>query len=166
MSFGSWILQFFLIAAGLGILAFFVGEALPRRWFNPDAFPYRSAAWERGGACYEKLGIRKWKDAFPDMSRFVAKTVRKKAGFSRDPEHVERLILETCSAEAVHWALMAAGLLFPILIGPSGWICFFLYNLLGNVPPILIQRYNRPRLKKLLAMMRARAAKRPMEEHA
>ena len=166
MSFGKWLLEFLLIAAGIGVLAFFVGEMLPRRWFNPDAFPYRCAKWEQGGAFYEKLRIRYWKDIFPDMSRFIPQTFRKKAGLSRDPEHAARLIVETCSAEAVHWGLMLVSLLYPIVMGPAGWICYFLYNLLGNVPPILIQRYNRPRLQKMLTMMRARAAKRPREEDA
>ena len=57
MTFGKWLLDFFLIAAGLGALAFFGGEKLPRRWFRPDAFPYRQAAWEQNGAVYEKLGL-------------------------------------------------------------------------------------------------------------
>ena len=57
MTFGKWLLEFFLIAAGLGALAFFGGEKLPRRWFRPDAFPYRQAAWEQNGAVYEEGGI-------------------------------------------------------------------------------------------------------------
>ena len=32
--------------AALGILAHIVGQALPRRWFDPDRFPYRCAPWE------------------------------------------------------------------------------------------------------------------------
>ena len=166
MSFGKWLLEFLLIAAGMGVLAFFVGEMLPRRWFNPDAFPYRCAKWEQGGAFYEKLRIRYWKDIFPDMSRFIPQTFRKKAGLSRDPEHVRGLILEMCSAEAVHWALIVLSLLFPALMGPSGWICFALYNLVGNIPPIMIQRYNRPRMEKMLRMMEERAAKASAQKRA
>lgn len=166
MTFGKWLLDFFLIAAGLGALAFFGGEKLPRRWFRPDAFPYRQAAWEQNGAAYEKLGIRVWKDIFPDMSRFAPRTFRKKAGLSRDPEHVRGLILEMCSAEAVHWALIVLSLLFPALMGPSGWICYALYNLAGNIPPIMIQRYNRPRMEKMLRMMEERAAKASAQKRA
>ena len=76
MTFGRWLLDFFLIAAGLGALAFFGGEKLPRRWFRPDAFPYRQAAWEQNGAVYEKLGIRVWKDIFPDMSLYICSAYR------------------------------------------------------------------------------------------
>ena len=93
------------------------------------------------------------------MSRFAPRTFRKKAGLSRDPEHVRGLILEMCSAEAVHWALIVLSLLFPALMGPSGWICYALYNLAGNIPPIMIQRYNRPRMEKMLRMMEERAAR-------
>ena len=44
------------------------------------------------------------------------------------------------------WSLIVLSLLFPALMGPSGWICYALYNLAGNIPPIMIQRYNRPRM--------------------
>ena len=158
MTFGKWLLDFFLIAAGLGALAFFGGEKLPRRWFRPDAFPYRQAAWEQNGAAYEKLGIRVWKDIFPDMSRFAPRTFRKKAGLSRDPEHVRGLILEMCSAEAVHWALIVCvtpllAWAVPGLLGAVIALCY----VLGNLLFVIIQRYNRPRLvaiQKRLEMRR------------
>lgn len=54
-----------------GIAAFFLGRILPKKWFRYDRFPYRAFAFEREGKLYEKLGIRKWKDALPDMSRIL-----------------------------------------------------------------------------------------------
>ena len=161
MSFGRWLLQLLLLAAALGIPAFPLGEMLPRRWFHPERFPYRSAAWEQGGAFYEKLHIRRWKDSFPDMSRLIPKAYTKKIGMLRDPEHVRRLIAETCSAEAVHWVLLLLSLpLFPAVMGPWGWLALLVYNLAGNLPPIIIQRYNRPRMALLLAKMERAARKK------
>ena len=33
-------------AAGLGVLSFFLGRLLPKRWLHPDKFPFRAYAWE------------------------------------------------------------------------------------------------------------------------
>ena len=52
------LLKCILYVAAIGILANVIGKALPRRWFHPDRFPYRSFAWERDGRIYEKIGIR------------------------------------------------------------------------------------------------------------
>ena len=47
--------------------------------------------------------------------------------------------------------------------GLGGWVVSVVYNLLGNVPFILIQRYNRPRLQHLMSAIGA-AAERGEEE--
>ena len=58
---------------------------------------------------------------------------------------------ETCVAELTHALLCIAGLaLLWLWPGTGGIVLFALYVLLGNIPFILIQRYNRPRLQKLL----------------
>ena len=121
---GFWRCALYL--AALGVAAHPLGQALPRKWFCAEKAPWRSAPWEKGGRIYLKLGIRKWKDHLPDMSRLMPDMVRKDLG--SDPAV---LVQETCVAECVHWALT------------------LVYNVLGNVSFIVIQRYNRPRLQKL-----------------
>ena len=98
---------------------------------------------------YEKIGIRHWKDHLPDMSRVVARMVPKR--FDRFPtaESVKRLIAETCVAEAIHAAL---GFLSPVIWvfwkNYMGVILSFIV-LIGNIPFVLVQRYNRPTLVAL-----------------
>ena len=79
------------------------------------------------------------------MSRLMPDMVRKDLG--SDPAV---LVQETCVAECVHWALtlLSAGIFF---LWRSGWaaLLWLVYNALGNVSFIVIQRYNRPRLQKL-----------------
>lgn len=123
----------------------------PIRWGRPcpanGSAPKRphGVPWEKGGRIYLKLGIRKWKDRLPDMSRLMPDMVRKDLG--SDPAV---LVQETCVAECVHWALtlLSAGIFF---LWRSGWaaLLWLVYNVLGNVSFIVIQRYNRPRLQKL-----------------
>ena len=121
-----------LYAAALGILAHPVGQALPRRWFDPHRTPYRCRDWEQGGRVYNKLHIRRWKDRLPDMSRLMPDMVKKKLA----------------AADPMSLVVLSVGMLF---LWKSVWsrALWLVYNLLGNVSFILIQRYNRPRLLRL-----------------
>ena len=140
-------LRFALTVALVGIAAHFLGEALPRRWFDASRFPYRAFAFERNGRFYEALGIRRWKGLLPDKSRFAPGAYKKsiRAG-QQTSAHMERLLQETCVAELIHWLLL---LLCPVLLltmeGAAAGVMTVLYGL-SNIPFIMIQRYNRPRL--------------------
>lgn len=145
-----------LYIAALGILATPAGRMISKAELDPGRFPYRSLPFEREGKLYEKLGIRRWKTLVPDMSRYLTKILPPKQVAFRDGiEKLEVLIHETCVAECVHGLLCILGLgivyLWP---GPGGAVLAALYILLGNLPFILIQRYNRPRLLKLLEKKR------------
>ena len=149
----EFIEQFFLfafIAAVVGALAFLGGELLPRKNFDYTTFPYRPYHWERNGEIYEKLHIRAWKDRVPDMSRQVKTMFAKKLVNPRDPEYTRRLILETCVAELVHRVLFLLSPIFAqYMTGVYADLAMLVYAL-GNLPFILIQRYNRPRLVRLM----------------
>lgn len=141
---GFWRAALYL--AALGILAHPLGQALPRSHFDPQRFPWRCRPWEKNGRIYERLGIRRWKNKLPDMSRLLPDMVKKRLGQA----DTLRLIQETCTAECVHWwlLLLSAGILL-LWRSPWCWALWLLYNLLGNLPYIIIQRYNRPRLLRL-----------------
>ncbi len=133
-----------------GVIAFFAGRLLPKRWFRPDLFPYRSYGFERDGRIYEKLGIRKWQNKVPDMSRVLPKWMPAKNLSGNYRERMPRMLQETCVAELIHSLLCVTGLyclkLYP---GIGGILIYVLYAVFFNLPFILIQRYNRPRLLKL-----------------
>lgn len=146
--------------AVLGILSHFVGQALPRARFSAENFPYRTADWENGGRVYEKLGIKHWKDALPDMSRIMPDMVKKKMTRQNREQGMDVLIAETCVAECVHYWLIVLSLgIFLFWRGVWALVFWLVYNILGNVPFILIQRYNRPRLVLLEQRRKRRAAK-------
>ena len=82
----------------------------------------------------------------PDKSRYMRTMVKKTLGEDRSSKHIKRLIEETCVAEMVHWLLLLVGPLFMLISNSVfGVIASILYSL-SNVPFIMIQRYNRPRL--------------------
>jgi glycosyl-4,4'-diaponeurosporenoate acyltransferase len=120
------------------------------RDFAYGAFPFAPWGFEKNGRFYEKLGVRKWKDRVPDMSRVLKKLPPKNLRGGASAEQLETLVQETCVAELVHTALIIMSL--AVLFYWRGWgAAAFLavYNLFGNVPFIVIQRYNRPRLVRL-----------------
>ena len=151
-------LRFASIVGLLGIPAFFWGEKVPRRWFDPGKFPFRSFKWEQEGRIYEKIGIQHWKNHTPDMSKHFQKTFAKQGNLLRSPEHLRKLVAETCSAEFVHTVLILLSPAFVLLMDEYGVLAMVLY-ILGNLVSLIIQRYNRPRIMKIIQRIEQRNAK-------
>ena len=151
----------------LALLAHPLGQALPRRWFDGERFPYRCYKWEKQGRIYTRIGVERWKTLVPDMSRLLPDMVKKQV----DPtavtaSQVELLVQETCVAEAVHTASSLLGLLcLRLWPGWGGVIVWAVWFLLGNLPFILIQRYNRPRLLRLRSLLQRREQRKGRHEH-
>ena len=142
--------------AVLGILAHVIGEALPRRWFNPDAGLYAPRKWEKGGRLYQKLKVQRWKDFMPDMSRIMPDMVRKGISLTDGSAAVARVAVETCIAEIVHWVLLLlSGGIYLICPTVPGMVITIVYAL-SHLPFIIIQRYNRPTLSLLAKKLKQR----------
>ncbi|MEG0145202.1 MAG: hypothetical protein RR452_02455 [Clostridia bacterium] len=146
------ILYALFIFVVIGSMAFPFGQMLPRRNFDYRAFPFAPFKFEKGGMIYTKLRIQFWKDKVPDMSQHVKSAFRKKITVFRSTDYLDILIRETCVAEFVHFALILISPVFMVLMDENvGWIATILF-MIGNIPFVLIQRYNRPRLVKLMEM--------------
>lgn len=141
-----------LYVALIGILAHIIGEAYPRNKINYEKFPLKPFSWEDGGEIYIKLGIKKWKDALPDMSKIMKNMVPKKVRYNSTSADVERLIYETCIAELTHAILC---LISPVIIffwahtSLTVGVLLTLLYIICNIPFIMIQRFNRPNLMRL-----------------
>jgi glycosyl-4,4'-diaponeurosporenoate acyltransferase len=139
----------FMYCFALGLMSFFIGRLFALVHFRPGRFPWREYSFERGGKYYNRFFIKKWKDRIPDMSRiFFMIMPEKKISIEIDLEVLGKMINETCLAEAVHVFLCigSIGCLF-IWRGPGGVIMALLF-FLGNIPFIMVQRYNRARYIK------------------
>jgi len=149
----------FAYAAALGVLSFFLGRLLPKRWLHPEKFPFRTYAWE--DRLWKALQIRKWQAKVPDMSRLFKKLMPAKALTQKTAQDLPLMIGETCVAELTHGLLCIAGLfLLKIWPGTGGVFLTVIYIVFGNLPFLLIQRYNRPRLQKLLARQPRRTSRK------
>lgn len=130
----------------IGMAVFFVGRALPRRWFRADRFPFNSFFWEKNGKIYRALGVQHWKDKVPDMSRHSRKMLKKQISRRPDREQIQALIRETCVAELSHWVLILLSLPVLRFCPGIGGRAIYALCVLGNLVFVVIQRYNRPRL--------------------
>lgn len=151
-------LIFSIIYTGLtGLISFFVGAALPRKWFNDKKFPFTSFGWENGGKIYEKIKIRKWKSEIIDMSKIMTNILPKKLPLSAKLTDVQSLIAETCVAEIVHWVLCIVSVgNYWIWKKSIEGIIVWIMCIIGNMPFILVQRYNRPHLQIIKEKMQNR----------
>lgn len=120
---------------------------LPKRWFDSTKGWYKVSRKEM--LFYKKLGINKWKDwVFAEIG-FNKKQVLAPS----DKDYVDTFLTETCIAECMHVISVFAGFLL-LFIFPAPYILSFplpiaCVNAFLQIPPVLIQRYNRPRLLSL-----------------
>lgn len=138
-------LRCFVFLALLGSVSFVVGRILPKFLFCGDDFPYRPYSFERDGAIYEKLYIKSWQNKLPDMSKLFPSLMPRKAVEDKSAVAFKRMIEETCVAEFTHTYLALVGFVCLALWKGIGGIVISLLFAFGNIPFIIIQRYNRPK---------------------
>lgn len=137
-----------------GIISFVLGRILPKAWFKEETIPFRLFSFEKEGKIYKKIGIHKWQNKVPDMSR-IFKNIMPAKKMEKDLQNkLPRMIQETCVAEFIHLLLCFLGLYCIRLWDGIGGYMIAILNILGNLPFILIQRYNRPRLLYLKRKLR------------
>ena len=136
--------------AASGIASFILGRILPKRWFHHNKFPYMQYSFEHGGKIYEKLRIRLWHRKLPDMSRIFPRLMPPKSFGFNEVHRLPEMIQETCVAELIHGLLCFVGLHCISIWQGFGGILVAVLNILGNLLFILVQRYNRPRLLRLM----------------
>lgn len=131
---------------------------LPDKLFNPRAFIFRSHLFEKEGQIYEKVfKVKRWKHLLPDGGGLWEKRGFKKKHLENlSEENLERFLLESCRAELTHWLSISFFWVFGFFLPASATGLMLIIALLGNLPCIIPQRYNRPRVQKMLERTRSR----------
>ena len=129
-----------------------VGYIVPK--ITKYRFDYRSAwfqprSWE--AAFYQKLNIRSWKATLPTYAP---------SQFSLKSNSLHQIIQNMCGAEVVHEVIMVLSFL-PLLTVPffGDWPVFLITSILASLYDsifVMAQRYNRPRLVRLLEKQEAK----------
>ncbi len=150
-----WPIELFEILAITALTFFYhfamrlaVGAVVPwlvsRCALSPGSWWFAQKPFEKG--LYKRLGVKKWKDKMPTYSP---------EEFSLERHTLQEIVRTTCVSELVHEAIVPLSfvpLLFTIVWGTFG--VFLITSLLaacGDLCFVIMQRYNRPRLVRLLA---------------
>jgi glycosyl-4,4'-diaponeurosporenoate acyltransferase len=140
---------------GWPILQLTIGFAVthfPDRLFGRDCWLTASRAWEDNGEFYAgRLAIRRWKHLLPDGSSWFGGFPKRKL-ISHHTGYLARFVTETRRSEIAHWCMLCC---FPLFFpwNPT-WACLVMgtYGLAANLPCIIVQRYNRLVLLRILTM--------------
>jgi len=125
------------LIVGYGIDAVYHNEMnYHRKWFQPRK-------WEK--RLYKKLKVKTWKDKMPT---YDADT------FSFEMHSMEEIVKAMCQSEVVHEIIVVFSFIPLLLAIPFGtfWV-FFITSILAagfDMLFVIMQRYNRPRLVRLL----------------
>ncbi len=145
----------FWYLSATAVIYFLLGRILPKRWFCPDKFPYKSYKFEKNGNIYNKMKIRRWQHRVPDMSRWFPRLMPSKNMSAVNEETILLMLRETCIAEFIHKLHLIGGLLCLYMYPAFGGVLIVCINaFLLNLPFIIIQRYNRPRLMRVYKKLR------------
>lgn len=164
----AWLLVplYAVIWIGIHIGSGYLAHNMPLSWFDPEGPLYRSRRIERGGRLYRAFGVHRWKDALPEAGAFFEGGFSKRSLTTAKAGYLERYLRETCRAEASHWISAALAVTFflwnPWYIGAI----MIGYGLATNLPFIMVQRYNRPRIARVYRLRAGAAAgaQHPPEE--
>ena len=119
-------------------------------WFAKPHSLFQPFAWEKQGAIWQRLfRIKKWKKYLPDGSSIVKSAYNKTYLHGKDNQTLAKFIIETRRAELTHWLLIPPAFVFFIWNPLWAGVVMLIYAGVANLPFIIVQRYNRPRLERI-----------------
>lgn len=125
--------------------------------FCPGSFLFRTRKWEKNGKIYEIVfKIKKWKNLLPDGGAVIKGGFQKKHIDILSIEKLDKYIVESCRGEFAHWLLILSFWTVGFFSPPIVMLVMFVYSVFANVPCIIAQRYNRPRVTSLIIRLNRR----------
>ncbi|MFS0728025.1 hypothetical protein [Paenibacillus sp. 1P07SE] len=137
------------------LLGAWIAVRLPAAWFRTDNWLTAPRHWEREGKVYERLfRIRRWKDRLPDGGSWFRDGFAKSVLASRTQVYLLRFAQETRRGEWTHWGMLLTLPLFLFWNTWSGMAALAGWMLVFNMPCIIVQRYNRARLLRVVGVQK------------
>lgn len=133
------------------LLSALIGATAPRwpdRWLDRDRFPLTLCRLDKPSR-YRAAGVGWMKDSLPELgSLFGGESKKQLPGYTEG--HLRIYLRECRRAEWVHWLSMLTWI--PLLLfNPPRMVLFIaLLVIFGNLPFVLIVRYNRIRIMRML----------------
>jgi len=142
----AWALNFLLM-----LFVTYFTDALKSQLASPY---YDEKTWEKRGKVYENLGV----NLFRKLLVLVGweKVIRKTFPIEKNTKSLEKLYYQTKKSELDHLIILIIVLGFNVFValefGFVKSLSLLVLNLLLNLYPIFLQRYNRPRIAKALRL--------------
>ena len=138
----------FLISS---IIVTLISTKLPDRYYNYRNWIYKERKLEKNVEFYQQMfKVKRWKKHMPEIADFINSVFSKKSIKEFDNAYIEKYLLESCRAEFAHWCIIFSSVMFLFYAGTAAFIYMFLISVLIDVPFIIIQRYNRPRILHIM----------------
>jgi glycosyl-4,4'-diaponeurosporenoate acyltransferase len=147
---------------GWSLLVGYGGHRLSADWLlDFTALDGPAGGQDAGGRWLERLGIRRWKDRLPEAGAFfpggTAKRSLGKSTPGRDAQQLtrqlQRFLVETRRAELVHLAIWPFWLATALWLPAAAVLVNLAFATAFNLPCLLVQRFNRHRLLRLLGRL-------------
>jgi hypothetical protein len=133
------------------LIATLICLRIPDQYFNIHSYLYRMHRWERNGEVYETLlRVRAWKKYLPDAGALLMGSYDKTRLKNLERMNLEKFLIESCRAELTHLLPLSLFWVFGLFASAGITWLVFLYSLLANLPCMFVQRYNRPRIMRIL----------------
>lgn len=157
------LLLFFIVWPSIQVGGAWLALNLPNRFYSAKRFPFKSYNFERNGQIYQTLfRIKNWKHLLPDgASVWKKKGYQKKHITSFEIRNLNTFLIESCRAEMTHIVPIALFWVFFLITTPLITWIMFAYSLIVNLPCIIAQRYNRPRVIRLINNLHQNELKHP-----
>lgn len=128
---------------------------IPQKYLSPELFYFKEHSWEKGGKFYEDVFyVKRWKKFLPDGGAVLGGGYKKKQLTDFSKENLNQFLIESCRAEVTHVIAIFPFWVFGFFASSRVVLIMFIYALLVNLPCIIVQRYNRPRISKLIKRMK------------
>lgn len=135
----------------LSIIVTFISTKLPERYYDYRTWIYKERKWEKNGEFYQHVfKVKRWKDHMPEIADFIKSAFPKNSIKEFSHEYIEKFLLESCRAEFAHWCIILSSIIFLVCQGTAAFVFILLAAILMNAPFIIIQRYNRPRIIRIM----------------
>lgn len=125
-------------------------EWLPSKCYKKDGWLYMCTKKE--SLFYDKLKIRSWKERIPELGSLCGFR-KNKIQNPNDPEYISRFIEEAKKAVVIHIVCGVLGFLVIFILPLKYWwrigLPVGIVSFVLNIMPVLVQRYNIPKLKVL-----------------
>ncbi len=139
------------IFAVLSIVITLLSFILPYSCFHYENWMFKQRKWEKNGKFYQNIfKVKLWKDKLPELADFIKFAFPKKFIKEFKGEFLSKYIKESCRAELVHWIIIYSSIIFLFFNDISTFIIMVIIDVMLNIPFIIIQRYNRPRIISIM----------------